>query len=324
MATVSEIEDMSELRAFLTGRYVQTGHPYEAQEKDLEKALNVVITNIRGQTAALRVIKAALAEDDGWLMLVLRDHASDPEFKRVEKVCAEIRDTFSLRTSDSRAPDDAVRGDWQEVDGDSELYLEVYEYKELRRKLSSYEYFVGTAMRKRLVELGHDMQTHYSLHAQKRLPQEYQDEWDALDALERAISRLPGGSQVVRGAFLGDPKVFMWQLQSSYLEYSESSPLSRSWLLANVPVAARALKVVAKRTDALLPHVRMEHTKMVKECLRLLSKWEELAKAQLQVPFAAREARETGGAASARAKRKKPGQGARLPQLLDALLNVYH
>jgi len=304
---------------------VQTGHPYEDKEKELEKALNKVIMNIRGQTAAaLRVIKTALAEDDGWLMLVLRDHASDPEFKRVEKVCAEIRDTFSLRTSDSRAPDDAVRGDWQEVDGDSELYFEVYEYKELRRKLSSYEYFVETAMRKGLVELGHDMQTHYSLHAQKRLPPEYQAEWDALDTLERAISRLPGGSQVVRGAFLGDPKVFTWQLQSSYLEYSESSPLSRSWLLANVPVAARALKVVAKRTDALLPHVGMEHTEMVKEWLRVFLKWEELAKAQLQVPCAAREARETGGAASARAKRQKPGQGARLPQLLDALLNVYH
>ncbi len=92
------------------------------------------------------------------------------------------------------------------MDGDSGLYLEVYEYKELRRKLSSYEYFMGTAMRKRLVELGHDMQTHYSLHAQKRLPQEYQAEWD-----ERAISghsrtrdqpsawRLAGGARGVPG-----------------------------------------------------------------------------------------------------------------------------
>ncbi len=49
---------------------------------------------------------------------MLRDHASDPEFKRVEKVCFEIRDTFSLRTSDSRAPDDAVREDWQEKGSD--------------------------------------------------------------------------------------------------------------------------------------------------------------------------------------------------------------
>ncbi len=66
MATVIEIEDMTELRDFLTGRYVQTGHPYEDKEKEKEKALNKVIMNIRGQTAAaLRVIKTALAEDDG-------------------------------------------------------------------------------------------------------------------------------------------------------------------------------------------------------------------------------------------------------------------
>jgi glutathione S-transferase len=60
--------------------------------------------------AALRVLQTALAEDDGWLMLVLCDHASDPAFKRIKEVCVNLRDTFSLQTS--------VRGDWQEKGSD--------------------------------------------------------------------------------------------------------------------------------------------------------------------------------------------------------------
>jgi hypothetical protein len=99
------IKYMRQLHDFLTGLYVQTGHPHEDKEKDLENALTTAITDIRGQAAALLVIKTALA-DGGWLMEVLRDHASDPEFNKVAEVCLKLRDTFPLRTSESRASDD--------------------------------------------------------------------------------------------------------------------------------------------------------------------------------------------------------------------------
>jgi hypothetical protein len=113
MVTVTEIEAMLELQDFLVGRYQETGHPFEQKEKNLQDALNMLIMNIRSQTAAaLGAMQTALAEDDGWLMQVLCDHASDPDFKRIKEVCVDLRDTFSLRTSDS-FPDDAVRGDWQ-------------------------------------------------------------------------------------------------------------------------------------------------------------------------------------------------------------------
>ncbi len=97
------------------------------------------------------------------------------------------------------------------MDGDSELYLEVYWYTDLCRQMSSYEYLVRTVIRERLVRSGHEMQTHYTLHAQKHLPPEYQPEWDALDTLEGAIRHLPLGS-VVLGVFLKDPQEFMWQV----------------------------------------------------------------------------------------------------------------
>jgi hypothetical protein len=153
-------------------------------------------------------------------MAVLREHVSDPDFKRIEEVCVEIRDTFKWRTSDSsvpdaaKAPDETVRDGWQEVDGDSDLYLEVTRYVELRRQLSFYEYFVLKDMRERLVGLGHAMPTHQSLKESGQLPPAYLEEWDALETLDSAIRRLSAGSQVVRGWFLGDPKVFTWQLES--------------------------------------------------------------------------------------------------------------
>ncbi len=192
----------------------------------------------------------------------------------------------------------ATRGDWQKVDVDSELFLEVYWYEDLHRELSSYEYFVRTGIRKRLVGSGHEMQTHYALHAQKQLPPEYQAEWDALDTLQGAIRHLPLDWQVVRGVFLHDTEELTRQVHSSYVQYSESNPLSRSWLLANVPVAARAVENVAKHEEALLRDDRIDiarHTKLVNACRNSFLDWERRAKTQLQVPFAVHEARQTGG-----------------------------
>ncbi len=329
MTTSTEIALMTELWDFLVGRYKETGHPFEDKEWSLKAALETFIVIPGPPTAtekaeALRVIMTALAEDDGWLMLVLCDHASDPEFKRIQEVCVELRGTFSLRTSDS-SPDDVVRGDWQKVDKYSKLYLEVWRYKDLRRRLSSYEYFVRTKIRTRLVALGHEMQTHYTLHAQKQLPSEYQAEWDALDTLDGATRHLPLGSQVMRGVIQGDAQELTWQVQSSYVEYSESNPLSRSWLLANVPVAARALENVAKHAGALLQDNRLDHNtheKEFHECQSLFLAWETRAKTQLQVSFGVHEERQTGGLKRHKSSRDPP-QHARLTQMLHELLHVY-
>jgi hypothetical protein len=81
--------------------------------------------------------------------LALR-YTGGKRFKHIEEVCVEIRDTFKWRTGNSsvpdvaRAPDETVRDGWQEVDGDSELYLEVACYVELRRQLPYYEFFVSS------------------------------------------------------------------------------------------------------------------------------------------------------------------------------------
>jgi hypothetical protein len=95
--------------------------------------------------------------------------------------------------------------------------------------------------------------------------------------------------------------------------------LSRSWLLANVPVAARALEAVATRGDALLPTNATRHTTLVDVFREAVLKWRSLTEQQLHVPFAVHEAGQTGG----RVKRHKSSQIARLPDLLDALLQVY-
>jgi hypothetical protein len=130
MATVNEIDAIMEIHEFLVGRYRETGHPFEQKEKYLQDALDILTMNIRSQIeAALHVLQTALTEDDGWLMLVMFDHTSDPDFTRIKEVCVELRDTFSLQTSDS-FPDDAVRGDWQQMDVNSELFLEVYWYED--------------------------------------------------------------------------------------------------------------------------------------------------------------------------------------------------
>jgi len=333
MADVCVIKDMRELRDFLTGRYVQTGHPYEDQEKKLEQALNKCVIGVRAPTAeALRVIMTALAERDengaeGWLMAVLHDHASDPDFKHIEEVCVEIRNTFKWRTGNSSVPwffsgvpDETVRDGWQEVDGDSEIYHEVACYVELRRQLPFYEFFVRKDLRERLVELGHAMPTHQSLKDSGQLPPAFLEEWDALDNLDIAIRRLPAGSQVLRGSFLGDPKQFAWQLERSYEKFSKTNQLSRSWLLANVPAAAGALEAVAKRADALLPTKRGQHSKRVEEWRHAFQRWRSLAESQLHVPFAVHEAVQRGGCV----KKQKTTQNARLAELLAALLNVYH
>jgi hypothetical protein len=243
-------------------------------------------------------------------MLVLCDHASDPAFKRIKEVCVNLRDTFSLQTS--------VRGDWQEVHKNSALYIEAWRYNNLRTHLSSYEYFVRTAIRKLL-------QTHYELHAHKQLPPEYQAEWDALDTLDGAIRHLPLGSQLRRGVCLHDAQEFTWKVQSSYQQYSESNPLSRSWLLANVPVAARAVENVAKHAAALLQDDgidTMQHTKLVEECRSAFLKWEKQPKTHLKVPFVVHQARQTGG--GVKRKWQDPEQHARLTRMLHELLHAYH
>jgi hypothetical protein len=89
-------------------------------------------------------------------------------------------------------------------------------------------------------------------------------------------------------------QVYTWRVLSSYEQYSTSKPLSRSWLLANVPVAACALKAVAERATFLEGN-RERHATLYLELYAAIMKWQQLAEAQLRVPFAVHEARQTGG-----------------------------
>jgi len=282
MATVRIQNDLTALLQFLESDEYTKGHP---EETELIAAINYIKNNT-GVKQAFDVLRTALSEE-GWLMAVLTEHMNEAAFERAYKVCVCIYASIRFATGDTAVPHEpgnewefvdgnypwqyyrSVCGTWQYVDDIHEdaVFNEIMDYRHFRNCLQDYvswllnePEFIDrqplTACQKEIDKLNYWLET---------IPARYDLATDFRHPRYQTIA---------------------WCWNTSYVTFSSTNKLTRSWLVANLPTIIHELKTYkTKITNALPEDEREAHEIMYDELIRVYEKWMNLAQPQVQVPF---------------------------------------
>lgn len=287
--------DMTALLQFLESYDYTKGHPIDTDVIALKIAINDINNNIRVKEA-LVVLKDALSEE-GWLMAVLVEHMDDAAFQTAYKVCVCVYASIKFTTGDAAAPDQPGT-EWQDVDGKyrneyyrtvcgtwqyvddwivDEYYNEIMQYRMFTTYLQEYRDFLLnrlTSEDRRSLEICQDK----------------------VDTLNDWIKTIPGRDQLVTNFTHPKYKNYQWCYNTSYLKFSSTNKLSRSWLVANLPTIILQLKKYKKTFTDQLPANDLEEHKYNYICLMTAyDKWFTLAAPRVKVPFHTLQQREVNG-----------------------------
>jgi hypothetical protein len=275
---------------FQYDKYIYEGHP---KETELIAAINDINNNIRVKQA-LVVLKSAMNEE-GWLMEVLVEHMDDAAFERAYKVCVCIYASIRFATGDTAVPHEpgnewqfvdkypneyyrSVCGTWQYVDDiheDAE-FNEIMDYRHFRNCLQNY---VSWLLNEWASE---DRQSLTACQSE-------------VDKLNYWLETIPARYDLVTNFRHPRYQQIAWCWNTSYLTFSSTNKLTRSWLVANLPTIIHELKTYKTTFTNELPEDEREaHEIMYDELMRAYEEWMNLAKPRVKVPFQYTKQRELG------------------------------
>jgi hypothetical protein len=259
--------DMTALLQFLQSHDYTKGHP---DETSLIAAINDMNNKI-GVTEALVVLKAALNEEEGWLMKVLQEHKNDDAFVSAWDVCVRIYSRIRFLTGDSYAPNRPDYGAWHYVDfenADDKLKLqEIQSYCDFMLSCTIYRNFLVSRLDGEL---------------EKTNP-------GKLEAITVLFSEYPRIDQLM--AFDSNP-----QSTEMGVRYHTSYFRSRSWCLANMYIVMDQLQTYKKTFFDQFPEISQDrHTRLFNTLLQEYKKWEDIALARLNTTFKNIQNREVTG-----------------------------
>jgi hypothetical protein len=291
MATVRIKNDMTALLQFLESDDYTKGHP---KETELIAAINDINNNIRVKQA-FEVLKTALSEE-GWLMAVLTEHMNEAAFERAYKVCVCIYASIRFATGDSAVSHDpgnewqfvdgkypneyyrSVCGTWQYVDDiylDDE-YNEIMEYRHFRNCLQSYVTYLLNQWA---------FENRQALTACQ----------SEVDKLNYWLDTIPGRYDLVHCFRHPTLQQLAWCYNTSYLTFSSTNRLTRSWMVANLPTVVLELKKYKTTFTSQLPEDERErHESICNDLMDAYEAWRTLAEPRVKVPFQYTKQRELG------------------------------
>ena len=119
---------------------------------------------------------------------------------------------------------------------------------------------------------------------------------DKVDTLSEWIKTIPGRDQLVTSFTHPQYKNYQWCYNTSYLKFSSTNKLSRSWLVANLHTLVLQLKQYKDTFTAQLPaNDIMEHEFKYACVIDAYDKWFKLAAPRVKVPFRTLQQREVNG-----------------------------
>ena len=295
MATFTIQNDMTALLQFLESYYYTKGHPIDTDVIALKNAINDINNNIRVKEA-LVVMKNALSEE-GWLMAVLVDHMDDAAFERAYKVCVCIYASIKFTTGDAAAPDQPGT-EWQDVDGK-------YRNEYYRTVCGTWQYVDDTILDAMFNEImQYRMFTQYLQEYRDFLLNRLASEdrrsleicQDEVDTLSNWIKTIHGRDQLVTNFRHPIYQNIQWCYNTSYLTFSSTNKLSRSWLVANLPTIVLQLKNYENTFTTLLPANALDDHRFKYACvIGAYDKWFTLAAPRVKVPLHMIQQREVNG-----------------------------
>jgi hypothetical protein len=281
MTTVRFQNDMRALLQFLESDDHTNGHP---QETELIAAINDINNNIRVKQAL--VVKTALSEE-GWLMAVLTEHMNEAAFERAYKVCVCIYASIRFRTGDSavsyepgnewqfvdgKYPNEYYRsvcGTWQYVDDIHEdaVFNEIMDCRHFRNCLQNYVSW--------LLNEPEFIDRQPLTACQKEI-----------DKLKDWLETIPARYDLVTNFRHPRYQTIAWCWNTSYVTFSSTNKLTRSWLVANLPTIIHELKTYkTKITNALPEDEREAHDRKYDQLMSAYEKYMNKAKPLVKVPF---------------------------------------
>jgi hypothetical protein len=297
MVSVSIKNDLLELRAFLEGHEYLNGHPNDTELKALVEALKNLADNTAG-ARALAAIKTALRVEDeaGWLVGVLLEHQDDDKFKDAMALCDRISDDLKHVTADCGdvAADYVVN--WKGlppmalgVNPTDETFLELDAYSVVGVDLSGYIYFLERELRGEKELSGEPTSRAKVLQAE-------------VDKLKKTIAKLPTANQLLKFQVDFEARMITWFYNDSYDKVSVEKAFNRFSRIKMLDLLSKMeiqLKQCYRKCN---PQIKQEdldqHELLYEACLAACLKWNELAKAKLNVNLSnalkALKAREEG------------------------------
>jgi hypothetical protein len=262
--------DMTALLQFLQSDDYTNGH---GNETDLIAAINDMNNNIRVKEA-LVVLKAALNEEEGWLMKVLQEHKHEAAFVSAWDVCVRIYSSIRFLTCDSYAPKQPHYGAWHYVDfenaADKLKLQEIQWYCDFRLSCTIYTNFLMSRLDGELEKTNSG----------------------TLEVIMVLFTEYPRVDQLM--AFDSNP-----QSTEMGLRYHTLYFINRNWLLANVYTVMQQLKTYKMTLFDKFPEISKDrHTSLYNTLLHEYKKWEDLAKARLYAVVQDTQKRELTGAKS--------------------------
>jgi hypothetical protein len=268
MITADVKKELKELKELLHEAYIE-GLPAENGDViGLDMAFDNLIEG-EGYQCWIGTVKSAL-QQKSWFKGVLRAKLDDDSFHRAIELCESISKKLLLVTGDANLASVPLVGEWQKVEREDPLRIELEHYTQLRIGLERYPDFVC----RRLTRANEDVP--------RQMPEQCQG---PMNTLKGMISSLPGSHQLLTGRYMPD-EPFTWIMHTSYLKFREKgNKFSRGKLLAAVrevmfflhectPIFTHALE---DRDDAL----RHENEELYSALLKNDKAWRELAEKEV-------------------------------------------
>ena len=230
-------------------------------------------------------------------MAELVEHMAIAAFQTAYKVCVCVYASIKFITGDSVVPHEPGT-EWQGVDGKyrNEYYRTVcgtWQYVDDPIVDDEYKEIMQYTMFTYYLQKYRDFLLNRLASEDRRSLEICQDK---VDTLSDWIKTIPEGRQLVTKFKHPISKISQWCYNTSYLKFSRTNKLTRSWLVANLPTIVLQLESYKNTFIAQLPANYLEDHKFKYECLKnAYDNWFTRAAPRVKVPFHTLQQREVNG-----------------------------